>query len=192
MIGVFDSGFGGLVVLREFLQVLPQYDYLYLGDNARIPYGTRSDRVVIRFTEQAVDYLFRQGCRLIVLACHTASARALRRIQQVWLPARYPGLRVLGVLIPTVEEAVARTRLKRIGVIATEGTVASQSFELELKKLDPEVEVVQQAGLRESRRYHCDARGCFGTFFTPNRRVRVIYGLNRGHPYAGAQVWPQP
>ena len=145
MIGVFDSGFGGLVVLREFLQVLPQYDYLYLGDNARIPYGTRSDRVVIRFTEQAVDYLFRQGCRLIVLACHTASARALRRIQQVWLPARYPGLRVLGVLIPTVEEAVARTRGKRIGVIATEGTVISQSFDLELKKLDPEVEVVQQA-----------------------------------------------
>ena len=145
MIGVFDSGFGGLVVLREFLQVLPEYDYLYLGDNARIPYGTRSDRVVIRFTEQAVDYLFRQGCRLIVLACHTASARALRRIQQVWLPARYPGLRVLGVLIPTVEEAVARTRSKRIGVIATEGTVISQSFDLELKKLDPEVEVVQQA-----------------------------------------------
>lgn len=145
MIGVFDSGFGGLVVLREFLQVLPEYDYLYLGDNARIPYGTRSDRVVIRFTEQAVDYLFRQGCRLIVLACHTASARALRRIQQVWLPARYPGLRVLGVLIPTVEEAVARTRNKRIGVIATEGTVISQSFDLELKKLDPEVEVIQQA-----------------------------------------------
>ena len=145
MIGVFDSGFGGLVVLREFLQLLPEYDYLYLGDNARIPYGTRSDRVVIRFTEQAVDYLFRQGCRLIVLACHTASARALRRLQQVWLPAHYPGLRVLGVLIPTVEEAVARTRLKRIGVIATEGTVTSQSFELELKKLDPEVEVIQQA-----------------------------------------------
>ena len=145
MIGVFDSGFGGLVVLREFLQLLPQYDYLYLGDNARIPYGTRSDRVVIRFTEQAVDYLFRQGCRLIVLACHTASARALRRIQQVWLPERYPDLRVLGVLIPTVEEAVARTRSKRIGVIATEGTVISQSFDLELKKLDSEVEVIQQA-----------------------------------------------
>jgi glutamate racemase len=145
MIGVFDSGFGGLVVLREFLQVLPEYDYLYLGDNARIPYGTRSDRVVNRFTEQAVDYLFRQGCRLIVLACHTASARALRRIQQVWLPAHYPGHRVLGVLIPTVEEAVARTRVKRIGVIATEGTVTSQSFDLELKKLDPQVAVVQQA-----------------------------------------------
>ena len=145
MIGVFDSGFGGLVVLREFLQVLPDYDYLYLGDNARIPYGTRSDRVVIRFTEQAVDYLFRHGCRLIVLACHTASARALRRIQQVFLPARYPDHRVLGVLIPTVEEAVARSRSRRIGVIATEGTVTSQSFELELKKLAPDVQVIQQA-----------------------------------------------
>jgi glutamate racemase len=145
MIGVFDSGFGGLVVLREFLQRLPDYDYLYFGDNARIPYGTRSDRVVQRFTEQAVDYLFRQGCRLIVLACHTASARALRRIQQVYLPVHYPDNRVLGVLIPTVEEAVTRSRTKRIGVIATEGTVTSQSFELELKKLDPEVQVVQQA-----------------------------------------------
>ena len=145
MIGVFDSGFGGLMVLREFLQLLPQYDYLYLGDNARIPYGTRSDRVVQRFTEQAVDYLFAHGCQLIVLACHTASARALRRIQQVYLPERYPDRRVLGVLIPTVEEALARSPAKRIGVIATEGTVISQSFELELMKLDPRVEVVQQA-----------------------------------------------
>jgi glutamate racemase len=145
MIGVFDSGFGGLVVLREFLRVLPDYDYLYLGDNARIPYGTRSDRVVNRFTEQAVDYLFRQGCRLIVLACHTASARALRRIQQVFLPEHYPEHRVLGVLIPTVEEALARSRQKRIGVIGTEGTVTSRSFELELKKLDPAVEVLEQA-----------------------------------------------
>ncbi len=145
MIGVFDSGFGGLVVLREFLQLLPGYDYLYLGDNARIPYGTRSDRVVLRFTEQAVDYLFRQGCRLIILACHTASAKALRTIQQVYLPAHYPENRVLGVVIPTVEEALVRSRSKRIGVIGTEGTVASQSFELELKKLDPTVEVIQQA-----------------------------------------------
>lgn len=144
MIGVFDSGFGGLVVLREFLRLLPQYDYLYLGDNARIPYGTRSDRVVIRFTEQAVDYLFRQGCRLIILACHTASAKALRTIQQVYLPTHYPAYRVLGVTIPTVEEALARSRRKRIGVIATEGTVASRSFELELHKLDHTVEVIQQ------------------------------------------------
>ncbi len=145
MIGVFDSGFGGLVVLREFLRVLPRYDYLYLGDNARIPYGTRSDRVVVRFTEQAVDYLFRQGCRLIILACHTASAKALRTIQQVYLPHRYPDRRVLGVLIPTVEEALAASRRRRIGVIGTEGTVSSRSFEIELHKLDPEVQVFQQA-----------------------------------------------
>jgi glutamate racemase len=145
MIGVFDSGFGGLVVLREFLQVLPQYDYLYLGDNARIPYGTRSDNVVVRFTAQAVDYLFQQGCRLIILACHTASAKALRTIQQVYLPLHYPSRRVLGVVIPTVEEALARSPGGRIGVMATEGTVCSRSFEIELKKLDPLVEVVQQA-----------------------------------------------
>jgi glutamate racemase len=145
MIGVFDSGFGGLVVLREFLRVLPQYDYLYLGDNARIPYGTRSDRVVYRFTVQAVDYLFQQGCRLVILACHTASAKALRTLQQVYLPTHYPENRLLGVVIPTVEEALAQSPGKRIGVIATEGTVASRSFELELKKLDAEVEVFQQA-----------------------------------------------
>jgi glutamate racemase len=145
MIGVFDSGFGGLVVLREFLGVLPQYDYLYLGDNARIPYGTRSDRVVIRFTRQAVEFLFRQGCRLIILACHTASAKALRTIQQTYLLEHYPDRRVLGVLIPTVEEALAASPKKRIGVIGTEGTVTSRSFELELHKLDPTVQVFQQA-----------------------------------------------
>ncbi|MGQ9688878.1 MAG: glutamate racemase [Desulfobaccales bacterium] len=145
MIGVFDSGFGGLVVLREFLKVLPDYDYLYLGDNARIPYGSRSDRVVIRFTEQAVDFLFHQGCRLIILACHTASAKALRTIQQVYLPHHYPARRVLGVLIPTVEEALAVSPGKRIGVIGTEGTVTSRSFEIELHKLDPKVQVFQQA-----------------------------------------------
>ncbi|MFZ2086936.1 MAG: glutamate racemase [Desulfobaccales bacterium] len=145
MIGVFDSGFGGLVVLREFLAVLPQYDYLYLGDNARIPYGTRSDRVVIRFTQQAVDFLFRQGCQLIILACHTASAKALRTIQQKYLPEHYPERRVLGVLIPTVEEALAASPRKRIGVIGTEGTVTSRSFEIELHKLDPTVQVFQRA-----------------------------------------------
>ncbi|MBM4285953.1 MAG: glutamate racemase [Deltaproteobacteria bacterium] len=145
MIGVFDSGFGGLVVLREFLRRLPRYDYLYLGDNARIPYGTRSDRVVMRFTQQAVDYLFRQGCRLIILACHTASAKALRALQQEYLPEHYPERRVLGVVIPTVEEALARSPQKRLGVIATEGTVASRSFEIELKKLDAGVQVFQQA-----------------------------------------------
>ena len=145
MIGVFDSGFGGLAVLREFLQVLPEYDYLYLGDNARIPYGTRSDMVVLKFTRQAVEYLFAQGCVLIILACHTASAKALRAIQQQYLPKHCPDNRVLGVVIPTVEEALARSATGRIGVIATEGTVASNSFQIELRKLQPDVQVFQQA-----------------------------------------------
>lgn len=145
MIGVFDSGFGGLAVLREFLQALPEYDYLYLGDNARIPYGTRSDAVVLKFTRQAVDYLFAQGCVLIILACHTASSKALRAIQQQYLPYHYPNNRVLGVVIPTVEEALARSVSGRIGVIATEGTVASNSFKIELRKLNPRVQVFQQA-----------------------------------------------
>ncbi|MGQ9921806.1 MAG: glutamate racemase [Desulfobacca sp.] len=145
MIGVFDSGFGGLAVLREFLAALPEYDYLYLGDNARIPYGTRSDAVVLKFTQQAVAYLFAQGCVLIILACHTASAKALRTIQQQYLPFHYRDNRVLGVVIPTVEEALARSVSKRIGVIATEGTVASNSFKIELRKLDPMVQVFQQA-----------------------------------------------
>jgi glutamate racemase len=145
MIGVFDSGFGGLAVLREFLKVLPDYEYLYLGDNARIPYGTRSDKVVLKFTQQAVAYLFNQGCVLIILACHTASAKALRTLQQQYLPVHHPTNRVLGVVIPTVEEALARSDAGRIGVIATEGTVASNSFEIELHKLNPSVQVFQQA-----------------------------------------------
>ena len=138
-------GLGGSWSSRSSCGSCPDYDYLYLGDNARIPYGTRPDRVVQRFSEQAVDYLFRQGCRLIVLACHTASARALRRLQQVYLPVHYPDFRVLGVLIPTVEEALARSRSGRIGVIGTEGTVTSQSFELELRSLIPKSKSLQQA-----------------------------------------------
>lgn len=145
MIGVFDSGFGGLAVLREFFRVLPEYDYLYLGDNARIPYGTRSDTVVVQFTRQAVEYLFQQGCVLLILACHTASAKALRAIQQQYLPRHYPANRVLGVVIPTVEAALARSASGRIGVIGTEGTVASNSFKIELRKLDPRIQVFQQA-----------------------------------------------
>ena len=145
MIGVFDSGFGGLAVLREFLKLLPDYDYLYLGDNARIPYGTRSDKVVLKFTQQAVESVLNQGCMLIILACHTASAKALRTLQQQYLPVHYPANRILGVVIPTVEEALTSSGSGRIGVIATEGTVASNSFQLELRKLNPSVQVFQQA-----------------------------------------------
>ncbi len=143
MIGIFDSGYGGLTILNHIRQHLPQYDYLYLGDNARAPYGTRSFDVIYEYTLQAVNYLHQQGCNLIILACNTASAKALRTIQQRNInPDK---LRVLGVIRPTVEVVPQRTRTKHIGVLATPGTVASESYVIELLKQDPTLIVTQQS-----------------------------------------------
>jgi glutamate racemase len=133
-IGVFDSGYGGLTVLKEIRRKLPEYDFLYLGDNARTPYGTRSFRVVYEYTLQCVKYLFEQGCPLIIIACNTASAKALRNIQQIDLPAMAPDRRVLGVIRPCVEKVTEITRNGRIGVLGTQGTVASLSYPIELEK----------------------------------------------------------
>ena len=143
MIGIFDSGYGGLTILNHIRQHLPQYDYLYLGDNARAPYGTRSFDVIYEYTLQAVKYLHQQGCKLIILACNTASAKALRTIQQ--RDINPDELRVLGVIRPTVEVIPQRTRTKHIGVLATPGTVASESYVIELLKQDPTLTVTQQA-----------------------------------------------
>ena len=143
MIGIFDSGYGGLTILNHSRQHLPQYDYLYLGDNARAPYGTRSFDVIYEYTLQAVNYLHQQGCNLIILACNTASAKALRSIQQRNINP--DELRVLGVIRPTVEVIPQRTRTKHIGVLATPGTVASESYVIELLKQDPTLIVTQQA-----------------------------------------------
>lgn len=143
MIGIFDSGYGGLTILSQIRKALPQYDYLYLGDNARAPYGTRSFDVIYEYTLQAVNYLHQQGCNLIILACNTASAKALRTIQQRNIdPAK---LRVLGVIRPTVEMVPVYTRTRHIGVLATPGTVASESYVIELLKQDPLLVVTQQA-----------------------------------------------
>jgi len=144
-IGVFDSGFGGLTVLRELVRTLPDYDYLYLGDNARTPYGTRSFETVYRFTLECVEYLFEQGCELVILACNTASAKALRTIQQHDLPLLAPQRRVLGVIRPSVEAVGRITRTGHVGVLATSGTVKSDSYALELAKLYPHVRVWQEA-----------------------------------------------
>lgn len=144
-IGVFDSGYGGLTIYNEIQKLLPQYDYLYLGDNARTPYGTRSFDVVCEFTRQAVRYLFQQGCQLVILACNTASAKALRTIQQVDLPSLDPNRRVLGIIRPTVEHVGEVTRSGHVGVLATEGTIRSHSYPLEIRKLYPEIEVVGEA-----------------------------------------------
>lgn len=143
MIGVFDSGYGGLTILREIRRVLPQYDYLYLGDNARAPYGTRSFEVIYEYTLQAVQYLYHQGCSLIILACNTASAKALRTIQQHDIdPSR---LRVLGVIRPTAEVAPLRTHTGHIGILATPGTVSSESYVMELQHQNPDLVITQQA-----------------------------------------------
>jgi len=145
MIGVFDSGFGGLTILKGIVKFLPKYDYIYLGDSARTPYGNRSQDLIFEFTKEAVDFLFRAGCQLIILACNTASAEALRKIQQEWLPLHYPERRVLGVIKPTVEEAVKLTKNNKIGVIGTEGTISSGAYAKEIKNLNPKIEVFQKA-----------------------------------------------
>jgi glutamate racemase len=144
-IGVFDSGYGGLTVLRELVKALPQYDYLYLGDNARSPYGTRSFETVYRYTLQCVEWLLQQNCPLILLACNTASAKALRSIQQHDLQHLHPTARVLGVLRPTTEVIGKHTNTKSIGILATTGTVQSRSYEIEIEKFFPEVKIEQEA-----------------------------------------------
>ena len=144
-IGVFDSGYGGLTILREIRKMMPQYDYLYLGDNARTPYGTRSFDVVYEFTLQALRYLFGQGCHLVILACNTASAKALRSIQQNDLPLLDPQRRVLGVIRPTVELVADISKSRHIGIMATPGTIRSRTYELEIAKLSPDIQVTGEA-----------------------------------------------
>lgn len=143
--GIFDSGLGGLIITHAVSRALPEYDYLYLGDTARVPYGNRSQEAVYEFTRQAVDYLAAQNCGFIIIACNTASAEALRRLQQDYLPRKHPHITVLGVLIPAAEAAAAATRSGRIGVLATSGTVASGAFDRELLKLSPDLQVISQA-----------------------------------------------
>ena len=145
MIGVFDSGFGGLEILREIVKKLPQYKYIYLGDTQGAPYGSRSQETIYQFTKSAIDFLFKRGCGLIIIACNTASAEALRKIQQEYLPKRYPKKRVLGVIIPACQTAEVLTKTKRIGVIATESAVVSGAFERELKKINSKIKVFQKA-----------------------------------------------
>lgn len=140
-IGVFDSGYGGLTILHGIRQLLPEYDYVYLGDNARAPYGTRSFDVVYEFTRQAVIKLFEMGCHLVILGCNTASAKALRTIQQHDLPSLDSNRRVLGVIRPTAEVIGSLTTTRHVGLLATEGTVKSESYQLEIKKFFPDIQV---------------------------------------------------
>lgn len=144
-IGIFDSGYGGLTVLKAIVKELPQYDYIYLGDNARAPYGNRSFDTVYRYTLQCVEWFFQQGCPLVILACNTASAKALRTIQQNDLPRLHPDKRVLGVIRPTTEIIGRFTKSRKIGILATSGTVQSGSYLIEIEKFFPSLTVYQEA-----------------------------------------------
>ncbi|MEI7498197.1 MAG: glutamate racemase [Candidatus Falkowbacteria bacterium] len=143
-IGVFDSGMGGVATLKEIIAQLPQYDFIYLGDNARAPYGDRGAEQIYEFSQQAVDYLFKQDCGLVIVACNTVSSEALRRLQQEYLVKHYPERRILGVIVPTAE-SIATYNLKRIGVMGTTATIDSCAYQREIYKLNPEVEVYGQS-----------------------------------------------
>ena len=165
-IGIFDSGYGGLTILDKIRAQMPEYDYLYLGDNARAPYGPRSFEIVYEFTFQAVSKLFELGCPLVILACNTASAKALRTIQQINLPVIDPTKRVLGVIRPTVECIGELTQSRHVGILATTGTIKSESYLLELQKLYPEISVTGEAcpmwvPLVENNEYHSEGADYF-------------------------------
>lgn len=144
-IGIFDSGYGGLTIFDKIHHLMPEYDYIYLGDNARAPYGTRSFEVVYQFTRQAVSHLFAEGCQLVILACNTASAKALRTIQQKDLPGWDSSRRVLGVIRPTVELVDAISHSKHVGVLGTSGTISSNSYTIEIGKMFPNIKVTGEA-----------------------------------------------
>lgn len=174
-IGVFDSGYGGLTVLKEIREKLPEYDFLYLGDNARAPYGSRSFDVIYQYTWQAVQALFDRDCSLVILACNTASAKALRNIQRIKLPELYPDKRVLGVIRPSTEELDKHTKTKHVGVLATEGTIRSNSYQIELAKFAPDLVVNQHAcpmwvPLIENNQF--DTPG--GVYFIQNDLVSIL------------------
>ena len=144
-IGVFDSGYGGLTVLKEMVKQLPDYDYLYMGDNARAPYGPRSFDTVYQYTRECVQWFFAQGCDLVILACNTASAKALRTIQQKDLPGIDPSKRVLGVIRPTTEIIGHYSQTGQVGVLGTAGTIQSNSYPIEIAKFFPQIQVYQEA-----------------------------------------------
>ncbi|MFO7868607.1 MAG: glutamate racemase [Bacteroidales bacterium] len=178
-IGIFDSGYGGLTVLKEIISVCPQYNYVYLGDNARAPYGTRSFETVYKNTLEAVKKLFELNCSLVILACNTASAKALRSIQQNDLPYMNPEKRVLGVIRPCTEHAHTFTKNGNLGIFATQGTVASQSYEIEIRKFFPTISVHSQAcpmwvPLVENR--EADSRGA--DYFV-QQEIRTLFAKNK-------------
>ena len=174
MIGVFDSGFGGLTILRDLKKALPDYDFLYLGDNARAPYGSRSFETIYRYTLESVRTLFARGCPLVILACNTASARALRSIQQDVLPFEFPDKRVLGIIRPTTEEIGKFSKSGHIGIFATAGTVSSNSYGIEISHFFPELKVTQRACPMWVPLVECGEAGTDGARFFVKKDVDAL------------------
>ncbi len=145
MLGFFDSGLGGLTVLKEIIKLLPEYSFVYLGDNKRTPYGTKTQKQIFQFTLQGVEFLFSRGAKLVILTCNTSSSSALRKIQRQILPKKYPDKKVLGIIIPTAEEIHKYTKTKKIGLMATPATVVSKAYLKEIKKVSPEIKIFQEA-----------------------------------------------
>ncbi len=142
-IGIFDSGLGGLIIMKAIHKMMPEYDYVYLGDTKRVPYGNRSEEAIFEFTREGVDYLFRkENCAIVIIACNTASAKALRKLQREYLPKNFKDRKILGVLIPAAEETI---NLKKVGILATRGTVSSGTFPKEIKKINKEIKVFQNS-----------------------------------------------
>lgn len=183
-IGVFDSGYGGLTVLKEIVKELPQYDYIYLGDNARAPYGTRTFETVYEYTLECVKHLFSMGCELVILACNTASAKALRTIQQKDLPLIAPHKRVLGVIRPTTELVGNYSKTGHVGVLGTSGTITSNSYPIEIEKFSPNIKVYQEAcpmwvPLVENNEYNSDGANFFikknlNNLLSKNKQIDTI------------------
>jgi len=178
MIGVFDSGYGGLTVFAELDKKFPKYDFIYFGDNARAPYGSRDQETIYNYTREAVDWLFKEGCELIILACNTASATALRKIQQEYLPENFPEKRALGVLIP-VAEAIAASGAKKVGILATEATVKSEAYLREIHKISPDMKIVQEAAPRlvplieSAMIYHSDMSRALKKYLEPFKKENI-------------------
>ena len=197
-IGIFDSGYGGLTILKEIVNKLPQYDYLYLGDSARAPYGNRSFDTVYHYTLQCVNWFFKQGCSLVILACNTASAKALRTIQQNDLPRIAPDKRVLGVIRPTAEIIGNFSETKSVGVLATNGTVMSESYPMEIAKFFPKIKVYQEAcpmwvPLVENNEYESDGADYFikknlRTIFEKGEDIDVILLACTHYPLLKAKI----
>lgn len=145
MIGVFDSGVGGLTVLQHFLLDSPQYSYIYLGDNANVPYGNKSSEIIYKYSKKAIDFLYSKGCKLIIVACNSASAQALKKLQQEYLPKNYPNLKVLGVIRPIAEKVASIDKIKKIGIIGTKATINSNIYLDEIKELNSKIEIFQKA-----------------------------------------------